>query len=73
MDKAVRSAVLRILASMTDGEFRAIATEARGGDTWTPGPSDYRQLVSELEGQTRDEVKDAANQGLRDYLQGQGG
>ena len=69
MDKAARTAIIRILAAMTDDEFVELTTQTRGGE-WEPGPGDYRQLALELEGETRDKAKDAADQALRDHLHG---
>jgi hypothetical protein len=71
VDKAARAAIVRIIAAMNDQEFDSLVRDARG-DPYEPSPADYRQLVTELEGQTRDKTKDAANESLRSYLQGQG-
>jgi hypothetical protein len=51
VDKAARAAIVRIIAAMDDKEFADLTAEARG-DTWTPGPADYRNSVAELEGET---------------------
>lgn len=61
MDKAARTAIVRIIAAMDDKEFADLTAEARG-DTWTPGPADYRNLVAQLEGETRDKAKDSVSQ-----------
>ena len=73
MDAQVRLIIVHYLSALTDEEFNALVTEARGNADSEPSAADYHAVAQELQNQTLDGKRALAAQALAESVRSQKG